>query len=109
MIQIQNITDEAHQRHIIIFQQSEIILTLRFYQTVSMWCFDVEYKGKIVNGVKLSAGVLHIRSSNLPFDFAVVGDVIDPFRLDDFKTGRCKLYMLEPIDMDVIRAAPVPI
>jgi len=109
MIQIENITNEAHQRHIIMFHESEVILTLRFYPTVRMWCFDVEYKGKIVNGIKLSAGVLHIRSRNLPFDFYVSSDVIDPFNLNDFKTGRCKLFMLETSDMEVIRAAPVPI
>ncbi|MBL1319597.1 MAG: hypothetical protein JKY80_01945 [Mariprofundaceae bacterium] len=112
MIQIENITAEAHQRHTILFQESEVILTLRFYPTVSMWCFDAEYKTSVVSGMKLSVGVLHMRSRNLPFDFAVIdtlGDVIDPFRLDDFETGRCELYMLEPADMALIRATPVPI
>lgn len=111
MILLENITDEPHQIHTILLQQSEVVLTLRFYPTVKMWCFDVDYKGNVVYGVKLSSGTIHMRSKNLPFDFVVeTTDMeIDPFRIDDFVIGRCKLYMLEPSDMVAIRATPVPI
>ena len=112
MIQVENITDEPHQTHTILFDESEIALTLRFYPTVQMWCFDATYKDSIVSGMKLSVGVLHMRSRNLPFDFAVIdtlGAILDPFRLDDFSTGRCELYMLDADDMALIRATPVPL
>lgn len=112
MIQIQNITGEAHQRHIVLFEESEIVLILRFYPTVEMWCYDIEYKGRIASGYKLSCGVLHMQSQNFPFDF-VVKDLtdsgLDPFRLDDFATNRCALYMLEANDMETVRGAPVPL
>lgn len=105
MIKIKNISSEAHQRHTIIFRESEIILTLRFQLTLSQWFFDVEYGGKNTYGVKLATGPLHIQGRNYPFDFAVSdlsGIGQDPFRIDDF-TDRCVLYMLEPAEMNIIR------
>lgn len=112
MNRIQNITAEAHQRHILLFEESEIALTLRFYPTVEMWAFDIEYKGRVASGYKLAVGVLHMESRNFPFDFAVrdLVDVgLDPFRLDDFSTDRCALYLLNAADMELLRNAPVPI
>lgn len=112
MIKIENISGEAHQRHVVLFQESEITLTLRFHSTVEMWTFDTEYKGVAATGYKLSVGVLHMRSRNLPFDFLVIDQGstgLDPIRLDDFVTDRCALYMLEASDMEAIRDAPVPL
>lgn len=111
-IQIENISDETHQRHIILFEESEIALTLRYYPTVQIWCADVEYKDSAAYGHKLSGGVLHMRSRNFPFDLTVTvenGSGLDPFRADDFLTGRCKLYLLDAADMELIRATPVPL
>lgn len=112
MIKIENISDETHQRHTMLFEESEIILTLRYHPTVEMWAFDIEYKDVVASGYKLSIGVLHMRSRNLPFDFVVTdqgGTDLDPIRRDDFSTGRCALYMLEASDMEAIRDATVPI
>ena len=109
---IENLTDEPHQIHIIIFDESEITLDLRFHPTVQMWCIGIEYKGHETHGTKLSLGIPHLVSRNYPFDFIVAdtsGTGLDPFRLDDFVTGRCELYMLERTDMEVLRGAPVPL
>ena len=111
-IQIENITDEPHQRHTITFEESEVNITLRYYPIVEMWTIDAEYKNINARGYKLSAEVLHMRSRNFPFDFIVLdnsGVGLDPIRLDDFSTGRCELYMLDAIDMEVIRGVPVPL
>ena len=112
MREITNITDAPHQRHTIVLEEKEIVLTLRFYPTIEQWCFDVEYDGHIVNGVKLSLGVLHIRNSNFPFDFVVINGSragIDPFKLDDFVSERCRLYIVDPAEMEIIRGVPVEI
>lgn len=111
-IGIDNITDEAHQRHTIIFEESEVVISLRFHPTVGMWTIDIEYKESMLFGYKLSVDVLHIRSRNMPFDFTVVDDSgagLDPFKIDDFSTDRCSLYMLQSDDMELIRGAPVPL
>lgn len=112
MRRIQNISDDPIQRHTIVFAESEIILTLRYYPTVRIWCFDAEYLDFEVHGLKLSAGVLHMRSRNQPFDFIcrdLSGNGIDPFQLNDFTSGRCELYLLEPADMEQIRGDAVPL
>lgn len=111
-VKIQNLTSEANQRHTILFEESEIILVLHYHPSIEMWTINVEYKGQEVNGIKLSLGVLHMESANLPFDFVcndTAGLGIDPFKLDDFAQARCELYMLESDDMETIRDAPVPI
>lgn len=112
MIRIQNITNEPIQRHTIVFQESEVVITLRLYPRMQMWAIDAEYKDWAVHGLKLSLGVLHMASQNKPFDFAVVdksGTGIDPFQSTDFSSGRCELYMFEPDEMAIIRGAEVPL
>lgn len=112
MVKLENIGSEAYQRHVVTFEESEVVIGLRFHPTVAMWTIDVEYKGIQALGYKLSVNVLHMRSRNYPFDFIVVdnsGNDLDPFRLDDFTVGRCNLYMLGSDDMEGIRNAPVPL
>lgn len=111
MKRIQNITNEPIQRHTIVFDESEIILTLRFYPRTQVWCMDAEYLDWQVFGLKLSVGVLHMISQNQPFDFIVTdnsGEGFDPFQRTDFQSGRCNLYLLEPADMVRIRGDEVP-
>ena len=112
MIQIENITNEPHQRHTILFEESEIVLNLRYLPIIKIWIIDIEYKDKNLYGFKLSSGVLHFRSQNLPFDFYIedlTGNGLDPVRLDDFAENRCSLYMMEAADMETIRGASVKI
>lgn len=111
-IQIQNITNEPHQRHIILIDDAEVTVILRFHPTVQIWCLDVESEGRRASGFKLSLGVPHMVSQNFPFDFVVQdlsGTGLDPFKLDDFSAGRCALYMLDASDMEAVRDAPVPV
>ena len=112
MKKILNIGSEPIQRHTLIFQETEIILTLRFYPTITQWFFDATYKDFKVFGIKLSLGVLHMRSRNQPFDFVVLdnsGTGLDPFQIDDFAEGRCSLFLADPEDMAAIRGAEVQI
>lgn len=107
MKRLTNITSETLQRHLILFEDDGVVtLTLRFYPKTQHWAFDAEYKGRSVYGVKLSVGVLHIKSKNFPFDFFVVdgsGLGIDPFQRNDFHSGRCNIYIMETDDMLEIR------
>ena len=112
MREITNITGDPSQRHIILLDGNEIIFDLRFYPTIQQWFFDVEFISESVKGVKLSVGVLHINNTNLPFDFVVFdlsASGIDPFKVDDFEAGRCKLYIIDPAEMETFRGVPVEI
>lgn len=109
---IDHLTSDPHQRHTILFAQSQIDLDLRYHPTIEMWAIDLTYKSRAIYGVKLSLGVAHVRSYNWPFDVAVVdssGSGIDPFSIDDFESGRCVIYMLDAADMELIRGVPVAI
>ena len=112
MIEIMNITNDTFQRHIISTPTGAITLMLRFYPRAQFWTLSTVYSGVECNGLKLALGTLHMRSRNMPFDFVVVddgGSGVDPFSVDDFASGRCRLMMLERQDMDEIRGQPVPI
>lgn len=112
MRQIDDLTEETIQRHVIAFEQDEIVFTLRFHPFNSIWTFDLTYKEKSVNGVKLAVGVLHIRSENFPFDFVVSdesGEDLDPFKTADFSEERNKLYILDAVDMESIRGTAVQV
>ena len=113
MRRIQNITNEPIQRHTVIFEESEIILKLRFFPRNQFWTMDVEYGDYQVFGVKLSVGVLHITSGNMPFDFTVTdmsGNGIDPFQRNDFSSGRNRLYMFDRDEMlQIRRGEAVPV
>jgi hypothetical protein len=111
-LEITNITDEIDQIHTILFYDSDIILTLRYHNVTEIWTFDISYAGKNVYGVKLSLGTLHLRSNNFPFDFVCLDTSdsgIDAFKRDDFTTGRIRLYILEPEDMEERRGYAVEI
>ena len=111
-VRITNITDAPHQNHTVLFEESEIVITLQFHPTIEMWVIDAVYKDEQALGYKLTVGVLHMQSRNLPFDF-IVRDAqqsgLDPFLIDDFSNGRCELYMLNAEDMESIRGTPVPL
>lgn len=112
MQEILNIGSEAYQKHILIFEESEIELRLRYFSVTQLWFFDVSYKDFEHNGIKLSLGTLHMRSKNMPFDFVLAdnsGSGIDPFRQNDFIDGRISMYLVDADEMADIRGVTVEI
>lgn len=109
-IRVLNISSEAYQRHIILLNDKEITLKLRFLPSNAIWIADIETTDFSLYGLKLSVGVLHMKNSNKPFDL-IVRDLsnngLDPFQKDDFSSGRCALYMLSANDMINIRGDAV--
>jgi hypothetical protein len=107
-----DINDDAYQKHTLLFGDSEIALELRFLPPVEQWMMNIDYKGKRALGLKLAVGVLHMASRNFPFDFAVRDTSragLDPYRLEDFSSGRCELYLLDDTDMQSLRGVSVPL
>ena len=111
MRQLSNITSDSIQEHLLEIGET-ITFTLRFLPPASIWVFDVLYKDRRINGVKLSLGVLHLKSHNLPFDF-VIEDTsnsgIDPFKKDDFLSGRILINLLTQDELEMLRGYPVEI
>lgn len=114
---INNITADASQRHFLEFDRGSIELELIFETAVQMWKMNVTYTRagdtsaqRPIYGVKLANATTHFKHRNWPFDFAVVdtsGNGVDPFRLDDFSTGRSELYFVTPTEMISIRGVDV--
>lgn len=110
MRELRDLTSEAHQEHLIVLNDDEVTLEMRFLSVTQIWVINVFYKNRSIIGVKLSLGVLHIFAKNLPFDFIVTdnsGLGVDPYAIDDFVSGRCSLFILDPSDMEAIRGVPV--
>ena len=111
-VRVENITNEAHQRHVILLDGKEVNAVIRFLPPAEIWTIDINYDDKKATGFKLSLNVLHMQSSNFPFDFTVIdlsGRGLDPFRIDDFSENRVALYMFQRDDMEEIRGQDVPI
>lgn len=112
MLKIDNITNENFQRHTILFQDSEIVLHLKFFTMLQSWYFDVDYKEFSLFGKRLCVGTFHLLTSNQPFDFVVTDTSqkgLDPFHNEDFSSGRTELILLEPPDIEKVRGLPVPL
>ncbi len=111
MDKISNVTDEPVQRHVLLFERGEVVVILRHLPTVEMWKMRVEYQGDFIDGIKISLGTLHFRHKNWPFDIALLctdNTGLDPYRVDDFASGRIELYMVTPQEMIQIRGGDVP-
>jgi len=110
MRKIIDITSDASQEHTVTLEDNELVLSLRFLSVVACWFMDVDYKGKKITGVKVSNSTLHMDAKGYPFDFYCVdnsGFKLDPYKLDDFESARCSLYILDPADMEEIRGVAV--
>ena len=106
--QITNITDDASQRHVLLVDDEEITLTLRFHAVSQHWTFDVSWREVLRTGFMISLGCLHIRSLNWPFDFfclATDGSGMAPFRLGDFIEGRCEFYIALQEEIEAPRSS----
>ena len=114
---VNNITSEFIQNHTLEFSRGLIDLTLIYEQSVQMWKMNVLYTRvdettpqPYIYGVKMALSTVHFMHRNWPFDFEVVDTTnngVDPFRADDFESGRCKLYLITPTEMIKIRGVDV--
>ena len=114
---INNITSSPRQNHFLEFSRGSVDLQLIFDPAVTMWRMNVTFTRAgdteaqpTIYSVKLANLTTHFTHRNWPFDFAVedtTGNGVDPFRVDDFETGRSKLYFLTPDDMIRIRGVDV--
>lgn len=97
--EINGITSDPYQTfNIDVPETSEkLYLELRYFSTQMMWCLNFQYKDITENGIKLtlSPNILRNYRNIIPFGLSVYAeDTIYPLSIDDFETGRVKLYIL---------------
>lgn len=83
------------------------LITLRFYFVDSQigWFMDVEYKGTITNGRRITncPNILRDKKNIYPFGVAcTIDDGEEPWFIDDFQTGRANLYILDESDVQYV-------
>ena len=97
MFQLKGLNDDAYQQYVIPWQGNNIILRLRFVQTVASWFVDCEYKGKKYGSECCVLGSYLFDGSTLPFKIFMIdttGADLDPFEKSDF-LNRIQVYFLE--------------
>lgn len=108
MKQITEFTSSAFQTCKLPLETRESVdFKLYFAPTQLSWYFDFTYNDIVSNGNKLSLGYNLLRAFKglIPFGLLVEGDGnIEPFAIDDFSTGRVKVYILNQEEVDQIES-----
>lgn len=106
MHQITTLTNEPKQRCQLVLESNDTVdFRLYFYPRQQSWYFDFAYKDLIVNGSKavLSPNVLRNFKNIIPFGIGFSADsLVEPFSLDDFSSGRVRMYLLNREDIQQI-------
>lgn len=82
-----------------------IVLELFYRPRVSGWYFNLNYQGFAVNGQKITTSLNFLRkySNKLPFGIGCLSeDLSDPYFVDDFSSGRCRLTLLDQSEVNLI-------
>jgi len=103
---LNKITSAARQKFRIIGENGERIdFFLTFMPTQSAWMFNVSWDDFSLNGavLTLSPNCLRGFKNNIPFGLACVSDdSIEPSFVDDFSTGRVRLFLLNAEDVQTV-------
>lgn len=101
---------EPKQKITIPYEDTSIVLEIRFRPTIASWTVDITFRDvTIVNGKRLVMGNLLLKQFNKPFDITLKENNntgIDPYKIDDFKQ-RVSIYLLERSDLIEIRGYDV--
>ena len=95
-VEIKSINSTPDQELKIKLPGANVTMRLRFHSVAEIWTVDVSRNGKQANGISLNVGGSHTASAMMNFDILVFdnsGMGIDPFKLDDFESGRCSLVI----------------
>lgn len=97
---ITSLTSSPNQFHQLVLENNETAdIYLRYYPRMFSWFFDIAYKDKRVNNIKvvLHPNILRQFKNNIPFGLMFYTDndsPVEPFQITDFETGRVKLSIL---------------
>lgn len=102
---LDKLTDSPIQRYTVVTETGDqIALELRYLPTQQSWMASVSWNNFYLNGINLtvSPNILYGFENILPFGFAVTSnDSLDPTYIDDFTTGRIKVYVLTADDIAI--------
>ena len=110
MIQVTNISDDAHQKTtVLLADNSSVVITLDYRPRTQGWVMSVIHGVFTRKCVPLCIHPNLLRSERaiIPLGIACVSnDGVDPFDINDFSNDRVKLYVLDntgnETDVDMI-------
>lgn len=104
---LSTLNDNAYQEVSFVTKKGETVkITFRFIPSQESWIFDVESDSLTVYGLTLSAFVnlLDPYHNNITWGMYVWSkDGFDPWRIDDFSTGRIAVAITEDLENAVIQ------
>jgi hypothetical protein len=102
MIPLSNLTADAHQQTTVLLEdKTSVVVSLDFLPAVQQWNVSVEAAPFIARNITLAVHPNLLRSFRRTQNFGlacVAPDGVDPFDINDFQTGRVKLYVLDNTD-----------
>lgn len=98
MKQINEITQDPYQEHLLIGEEGEQInLVMRYSDNQEGWIANITFGDTVINGIKLvsSVNILHSWRNIFPFGLAIAcTDKGDPYYIDDFINSRAQMFLL---------------
>lgn len=106
MQEITSITNEPRQRMQLVLENNDTV-DFRLYYSLrnQAWYFDFTYNDIIDNCLKvvLTPNALRHLKRIIPFGIAFATDgYVEPFQLDDFSSGRVKMYVLNQEEVQYV-------
>lgn len=106
MQQIDTISSSPNQRMSLVLDNNETVDFCLYYRAMQQsWFYDFTYKERTVNCSKVVLTPNSLRQFRriLPFGIAFLSDSdAEPFQIDDFSSGRVKMYVLNSADVKQI-------
>lgn len=98
MQEVTTLTDSPKQRWTLVLDNNETAEFYLYYLSrMQAWYYDLEYKNFNVKCSKCVLTPNSLRSFRRILPFGIVflsDDVLDPFQITDFASGRVKMYIL---------------
>jgi hypothetical protein len=111
MLQLQ-VTNDPSQEFLIEIEDFTLKFELKFLSMIESWQMTL-YRDevKIISNRKMSLGNFNLFTDNQPYNIAITDNLntgIDPFKLDDFSSGRVSLFLVERSENIEIKGYDVP-
>lgn len=108
MKQITTLTAAPKQSHSLVLDNNDTAdFYLEYCGRMESWYFSIAYNNTVQKCIKvvLTPNALRHLRRIIPFGIAFVSESqVEPFRIDDFITGRIKMYVLNEEDVATVEA-----
>ena len=100
---ITTLTDAPKQQHTLVLDNNDTAdFYIEYCGRMESWYFSIQYNDitqKCIKAVLTPNALRHLRRV-IPFGIAFVSEsLVEPFRIDDFVTGRIQMYVLNEEDV----------